>query len=109
MTNSVNDEEVKSRMKQEIAVTDHFEISRDFRVADAISHSRNSTEMATQLPLPESTSSILLQEIRSSEISEAPLASEQGTNRNVSALAPVDGGFGAWSYVHKIHHYQNTY
>ncbi|CAG8707755.1 223_t:CDS:1, partial [Acaulospora colombiana] len=79
--------------------SNHLEISlRSPGMNDKLNIS-DSIEIATSMPLPESTSTILLQNLRSSETSGPPLAHDNEAATNVSALAPVDGGVGAWSYV----------
>jgi hypothetical protein len=58
----------------------------------------NSVEVAAHLPLPESTSTILMQPIGSSASSEMPITDDQ-EDKHSSSLPPVDQGFGAWSFV----------
>lgn len=64
-------------------------------------------ELARTLPLPPSTSTLYLQNNASANVSRSiseslsdNLDDSQAEGiRTASALAPVDGGFGAWSYV----------
>ncbi|PVG01313.1 MFS general substrate transporter [Serendipita vermifera] len=77
----------------------HLEVPIASFSINGVSDIRGSMEITTSVPLPESTSTIFLQNIRSSETSDAPLANDQDVTTNVSSLAPVDGGIGAWSYL----------
>ncbi|CAG8691167.1 9719_t:CDS:2, partial [Acaulospora colombiana] len=70
------------------SIINEFEMSSTLRIETC--NTRNSTELATNTPLPNSTSTILLQTVRSTETSEMPLGNDQDTTLNVSSLAPVD-------------------
>jgi hypothetical protein len=62
--------------------------------------SYNSIELATRLPLPPSTSTVFTRDNNASiEITSQTGDSAADIHRHESALAPVDGGFGAWSFV----------
>lgn len=80
-------------------------------VLERRSNSLLGLELARTLPLPPSTSTIYLQNNTSVNVSRSrsgPRSRSIDVNlgdsqpeviRTTSALAPVDGGFGAWSYV----------
>ncbi|PVG01314.1 MFS general substrate transporter [Serendipita vermifera] len=80
-------------------ITDQFEMSPTPYIVDETCNIRNSPEIATNVPLPDSTSTIMLQTIRSASTSEVPLGDDPHITANISSLAPVDGGIGAWSYL----------
>ncbi|KAI0059523.1 hypothetical protein BV25DRAFT_1840183, partial [Artomyces pyxidatus] len=54
----------------------------------------DNVELAMRLPLPPSTSSVRLGSV---SFDEGSLSSQP--SRNETSLAPVDGGFGAWSFL----------
>jgi hypothetical protein len=56
-------------------------------------------ELAMQRPLPPSNSTIFTRPVATASETSAPHGNQSDTNRNTSELAPVDGGFGAWSFV----------
>lgn len=56
-------------------------------------------ELATHTPLPPSVSVITLSSSRELELSNPINESRSVIARNESSLAPVDAGFGAWSFV----------
>ncbi|PVG01317.1 MFS general substrate transporter [Serendipita vermifera] len=58
----------------------------------------DSVKVATRVPLPDSTSTVLLRHTRSSVDSETPVTNNQD-DRHSTSLPPVDGGFGAWSFL----------
>jgi hypothetical protein len=100
--NSVNNEELNSKALLDWQIANHSEVSGTLPVVDISNARSNSIETATHIPLPASTSTILLQNMGSSVTGDAPLANDQDHNRNISSLAPADGGFGAWSFVRHL-------
>ena len=59
----------------------------------------NVMDVATHCPLPPSTSTIFTIPVTSPSETPALSGSQNEINRNTSELAPVDRGFGAWSFV----------